>query len=401
MKESYQNFLSSLKSEKYPDNFISEIAYSLFSYSQQNQNKIFFKVCIFLNNSTNFSQELSSVCQNTFCPKQKKFLTRRFKFKIDEANTKEISYCARILQPLSEIPLNESKQKTIKTLKKNLRGSDLIIFIISEDFREDSVYYQIFRKYVSNCDLEKTNVLFLKTEKFIDEEKKQFKQKFYIEEQNDENLKKFKIFICESPQKDKSLLSKISVHLKNMFQNKIHDQKFMTLSFVEIFTNIYHILKTNCDETQINVSLKSNDFKSYFYNKNLMNICLGKFYNSFVESIKEIPAMPFEVIRESEKMKLMGIEMHKDILMHLTEKCFLDDLDKTYRRMIKSNLFKFFDYKIVEEIVLKYLKGFFFFDDEEISDSINKYFASLYETFNYNEKYGTYKKFILINFFLS
>ena len=394
-KGSYHNFLSSLNSERSSDDFISEIAYSLFQYAKPNQNKIFFKTCIFQNTLTNLSQDISSICHEAFCTNEKKMMRRRFNFKSDQNHEKEILYCSRMIQPLNEIFIDKDIEKKMKTLKNNIKGSDLIIFIISEDFNEDAVYYKIFRKYISKSDLENSKLLFLKASSATDQkiktnklEKNELKQKFGLKE-IENNAKKIKILICDSEPKEKSFLKQISYYLKNLFQNKIRDKKFLLLDFVEIFSNIYHILKTDHDQHHINASLKADDFSSYFYNKNLMNLCLGKFFNSFNEILKEFSGTPpSELITIAEKKKINSIKKNQDILAYLMENCFLDVMDKKYRKLIKSNIHKFFDYKILEEMLISYFEGFALFDVEEIYASVNKYFSPLYGTFNYNQTYG-------------
>lgn len=401
LKEGYMNFMNSLKNQKFSSDFISQLAYSMFRYSKPDQNKIFFKVCLCLNTLTSASKELSNICRETFCSNEKKMLRRRFNFKIDTASELDIFYCSRILQPLNESFFELNPAKRMRILKNQLKGSDLLIFIISEDYEQDAIYHKIFQKYITKEELEKINVIFFKAslnseEKLTESEKKKLKKNFCM--QGGQNyLQNFKFLNCDLGS-EKKFLNKISLRLKNKFQESIRDQKFVTLKFVEIFSNVYHVLKNNYkDFKKIESSLKEKDFKSYFYNKNLVSLCFGKFYNSFTKSLNEIMNVPYELLTITERHRVQQIKKQQEIIFFMLENCFLDVMDKKYRKLIKSNLFNFFDYKILEKILTKYLTGFLLFEEEEITFSISKYFSPLTESFNFNQNYGfIYSLFLVL-----
>ena len=393
LQNSYQNFMGSLSSEKTSNDFISEIAHSLFRQALPNQTKIFFKICIFPNTLDDFARDLSQNCQEAFCGDQKKITRRKFNFKIDETTEKEVLYCVRMMTPLNEIIIDDDPTKKMSCWKNVLKGSDVLVFVVTENFYEDAGYFKMFKHFLDKCGLEEFKLIFLRvshnnTQKSkMAMEKTELIQKFGLQE-NYDNEKNFKIITCETDAPNKAFLNKVSAHLKKIFQKSIRDDKLRTIKFPEIFSNLYHVLKTQHGVEAIDGNLNSLGYKSYFYNKNLVNSCLGKFYQSFSKSLGEFYEIPDELITVKEKKRLMKIKKQRDILLFLLKNCFLDEFDKKYRKMIKNKIGTFFDYSILEEILLKYLRGFALFEDDQIFEALNKYMVPLYEYFNYQQGYG-------------
>ena len=178
-----------------------------------------------------------------------------------------------------------------KLEKGKLKGSKLIIFIMS--FNEDrniAVVKKILKLLKEK--IKSVNFLFIyENENMMDVEKvKKNLGKILSRERNSFvfNFKHFNIpkVINENhidvyaQLESVSLASKLLVFAQDVAQHIENETKSKVYPFQQIFLDIYYLIN-NFTDVEVDRSLKKQNWKAYFYNKNLINWCLTQFLESF------------------------------------------------------------------------------------------------------------------------